>query len=207
MTRNLAMAFVLAMAGPAWAQDAGVRMSDFQDLELNYVTADPAATAAGEPGMEWGIRVGLVRPADSDEGTWMAGLQVRFPLSPMFAIEGSIDFHSSEFSDGDIEVIQWPVQVSLLWFILPKAKITPYVLGGVGWYYTTTDFSGSLSGVDSDTESMFGAHLGIGARLSLGQSLSLNGDLRYIFIEPNGDALEDEDFDTIQFTVSLGFGF
>jgi outer membrane protein W len=125
----------------------------------------------------------------------------------MFAIEGSIDFHASDYEDGDIEVIQWPVQVSALWFILPKAKITPYVLGGLGWYYTTIDFSGSLDGLSGETDSMFGAHLGIGARLLIGQSMSLSGDLRYIFLEPNEDALEDENFDTLQFTVSLGFGF
>lgn len=200
MTRKLGMVFVLAMAAPAWAQQ-----SEFPMLDVDF--SDPPALAAEGGGLEWGLRVGFLRVRDADEGTLTGGLQARFPLGDMFAIEGSIEVHSSEFEDGDIEIIQWPVQATLIWFILPKAKITPYALGGLGWYYTTSDFSGSLSSVSGDTESMFGAHLGLGARLQLGDKMSLNGDLRYIFLEPNDDALEDEEFDTVQFTVSLGMNF
>ena len=208
MTRILGMAFVLGMAGSAWAQEAETRNPDFSTPVINYTVLDPAGAAADDGKLEWGLRLGYLKARDADEGTLMGGIQVRFPLGGgMFAIEGSIDVHASDYEDGDIEIIQWPVQVSLLWFILPKAKITPYVLGGLGWYYTTVDFTGSLEGIDSETDSMFGAHLGLGARLSLGQSMSLSGDLRYIFLEPNEDALDEEDFDTVEFVVSLGFSF
>ena len=206
MTRNLTVLFVLATAGSAWAQESEIRFPEFQDPVILFTGAAPAPLAADEAKMELGPRLGYVKHGDADEGTFMIGVQLRVPLGNMFAIEASIDFHSSEFEDGDVEVIQWPVQVSALWFVLPNSKITPYVLGGLGWYYTTIDFSGSLSGVDSDTDSMFGAHLGIGGRLSIGKNMSLSADLRFIFIEPNSDELEDEDFDTTQFTVSLGFG-
>jgi len=99
------------------------------------------------------------------------------------------------------------VQASLLVNLLPSAPVCPYVLGGLGWYYTTIDFSGSLSGVDSETDSIFGAHLGFGARLSLGGTTTLSADLRYIFLEPDDDQLEDEEFDTIQLALALSFPF
>lgn len=204
MTRNLAaLAMVVAMGSTAWAQDI-----KFQDPELNFREAGPVEWAPKAPVPEIGLRAGYVKPRDADDGTWFGGVQVRVPLAPMFAVEGSIEFHTEEFSDGDIEVVQYPVQATLLFFPMPDAPtVKPYLLAGLGWYYTTTDFSGSLSGVDSDTSSMFGAHLGFGAQFALGGSMTASADLRYIFLEPNDDALEDEDFDTIQLVLSLSFPF
>ena len=54
---------------------------------------------------------------------------------------------------------------------------------------------------------MFGAHLGFGARFALGGTATASADLRYIFLEPDEDALNDEDFDTIQLVLSLSFPF
>jgi len=197
MTRFLtALAMVTAMGSVAWAQDV-----KFEDPKLNFTGAESLA-----PGPEFGLRAGYIKPRDADDGTWFGGVQVRVPLTPVLAIEGSIEFHSSEFADGDIEVVQWPVQASLLVFLMPDAPVCPYVLAGLGWYYTTTDFSGSLSGVDSETDSLVGAHIGFGAKFALGGATA-SADLRYIFLEPDNDNLDDEDFDTIQLVLSLSFPF
>ena len=203
MTRILsAVMIAVAMGSTAWAQDVA-----FGDPILGYAGSGPVETAPKSFGPEIGLRAGFISPRDADDGTWFGGLQVRVPLTPMFAIEGSIEFHSSDFADGEIEVVQYPVQATLLVFIMPDAPVCPYVLGGLGWYYTTVDFSGSLSGVDSETDSMFGAHLGFGARFDLGGTASASADLRYIFVEPDNDALEDEDFEAIQLVLSLSFPF
>jgi len=156
----------------------------------------------------WGQDVAFEDPKlrDADDGTWFGGVQVRVPLTPNLAIEGSIEFHASEFADGDIEVVQYPVQASLLVFLMPDAPVCPYVLAGLGWYYTTTEFSGSLSGVDSETDSLVGAHIGFGAKFALGGATA-SADLRYIFLEPDNDNLNDEDFDSIQLVLSLSFPF
>jgi len=194
-----ALAMVTAMGSVAWAQDV-----KFEDPKLNFTGAE--SVAPGPFGPEFGLRAGYVKPRDADDGTWFGGVQVRVPLTSVLALEGSIEVHSSEFADGDIEVIQWPVQASLLVFLMPEAPVCPYVLGGLGWYYTTTEFSGSLDGIDSETESMVGAHLGFGARVALGGA-TLSADLRYIFLEPDDENLDDEDFDTIQLALSLNFPF
>ncbi len=197
------VALALGLGSTAWAQDV-----KFQDPELNFREAGPVEWAPKAFGPELGLRAGYLKQRDADDGTWFGGVQVRVPLAPMFVVEGSIEFHTSEFADGEIEVIQYPVQATLLFFPMPDAPtVKPYLLAGLGWYYTTTDFSGSLSGVDSETDSMVGAHLGFGAQFALGGSATASADLRYIFLEPNEDALDDEDFDTIQLVLSLSFPF
>ena len=203
MVRNLAtVALVVAMGSSAWAQEI-----TFSDRKLDLTGAGPAEWAAkSHSGPEFGLRAGFIKPRDADDGTWFGGVQLRVPLTSVLAVEGSIEFHTSEFVDGDIEVVQYPVQASLLVFLMPESQVCPYVLGGLGWYYTRFNFSGSLSGIDSDTESMVGAHLGFGVRIALGGA-NLSADLRYIFLEPDEDALQDEDFDTIQLVLSLGFPF
>jgi hypothetical protein len=204
ITRNLAaLVLAAAMGSVASAQDPVLDLSLLWDAPK---CADNI-TLSKVSGPEFGLRAGYIKPRDADDGTWFGGVQVRVPLTEMFALEGSIAFHTSEFADGEIEVVQWPVQATLLVFILPQAaSVSPYLLGGLGWYYTTTEFSGSLSALDDDTESMFGAHIGFGARIGLGAA-SASADLRYIFLEPDGDRLEDEDFDAIQLVLSLSFPF
>ena len=202
MSRILtAMALAVAMGTTAWAQEV-----QFRDPDLNFRGAEKTELIPGAPGPEFGLRAGYIKPRDADDGTWFGGVQLRVPLTSVLAVEGSIEFHTSEFADGDIEVVQYPVQASLLVFLMPDAQVCPYILGGLGWYYTTTDFSGSLSGIDSETDSLVGAHLGFGARVMMGGA-TLSGDLRYIFLEPDDDNLDDEDFDTIQLVLSLSFPF
>jgi len=206
MRRNLAaLVMVAAMGSAASAQDPVLDLS----LLGGAPTAGETITLSKLiPMPEFGLRAGYLKQRDADDGTWFGGVQLRVPLTEVFTVEGSIEFHSSEFNDGDIEIIQYPVQATLLLFPMPSSTtISPYVLGGLGWYYTTVDFSGSLSGVDSETESIFGAHLGFGARVSLGGTTTLSADLRYIFLEPDDDQLEDEEFDTIQLALALSFPF
>jgi len=199
----MTMAFAAAMGSAAWAQEITPHHPT-----IGFIDAGPVEAAPKPLSPEFGIRAGYFKVRDADDGAWFGGVQVRVPLSEMFAVEGAIELHTSEFEDGEIEVVQYPLQASLLLFLLPQSgPISPYVLGGVGWYYTITDFSGSLSGVDGDTEHWFGGHLGAGARALLGRSLSASADVRYIFLEPDGHNLEDENFDTFQISLSLSFLF
>jgi len=204
MARNLAAGLlVLAMGSAAWAQESLVR-----DPALTFMGGGEVEFIPKIPLPELGARVGYLKERDADKGTWFAGVQVRYPITDMFTLEGSIEFHTSDFADGEIEVITYPVQASVLIFPLPKTPVVaPYIVAGLGWYYTTVDFSGSLSAFDSQTESMFGAHIGFGAKMSLGGASTVSADLRYIFLEPNSDELKDEQFDTIQLVLSISFPF
>jgi opacity protein-like surface antigen len=196
----LSAAMVVGLASAASAQDYLV----IDPATLPVVTdldADPAPEMLAPGGIGFGIRAGYLTMKDADEGTWFGGIQARFPVGDMFAIEGSIEYHSTDFEDGDIELIQWPVHATFLWFIMPKSQICPYLLAGLSWWYSTVDFSGSLDGIDGETTNMFGAHLGGGVKFG-----PLSADLRYHFVEPNEDNLEDEEFDSFQIVLSYTFG-
>jgi hypothetical protein len=197
----LSAVLVTGLATTAQAQDFSLYDPAVMTEALETESGVPAG-ALKEGGIAFGLRAGYLTMKDADDGTWFGGVQVRVPLGGMFAVEGAIEYHSTEFEDGDIELIQWPVHVTLLWFILPKSQICPYLLGGLSMWYSTIDFSGSLDGVDGETDSMFGAHLGGGVRFG-----PLSADLRYHFIEPNEDALDEEEFDSFQIVLSYSFGF
>src|SRR5262245_53341873 len=208
MVRNVAAAvLVLALGSAAWAQDDLAKYATLDDPQVLYTDSGSIEPASGlVPVPEFGLRAGYIKPRDADDGTWFGGFQVRVPLGASFAIEGSIEFHTSDFASGDIETVQYPVQASLLWYILPDAPVCPYVLGGLGWYYTRVSFSGALGSADDEVDSTFGAHLGVGARVNLGGS-TLSVDLRYLFIEPNEDALQDEEFDSVELVIAISFPF
>jgi hypothetical protein len=194
-----AAALVVAMSATAWGQEE-VR---FEDPKLDLGADHDRLVLVPD----FGLRAGYIKPRDADDGTWFGGVQVRIPLASSIALEGSIEFHTSEFEDGDIEVVQYPIQVTLLIFLFPEMPVCPYVLGGVGWYYTRVNFNGVLSSEDDITDNFFGGHLGAGVRLGMGGAAVLNLDVRYIFVEPNEEELEDEDFDSVQFVIALSFPF
>src|SRR5262245_17314145 len=145
----IAAALVMGLGSTGWAQ--GAPPPELITIAWN----DPAPEdLLKDDGIAFGLRAGFLKVRDADDGTWFGGVQVRVPLGDMFAVEGSVEFHASDFEDGDIDVVQYPVQVSFLWFILPKSQFCPYLIGGLGWWYTTVDFSGGLSSEDSTTDSM-----------------------------------------------------
>ena len=205
----VATILVLGLGSTAWAQDLSLDPAlMYGEPVVEYTVADPAESVSHLKLLpEFGIRAGYVKARDADDGTWFGGVHIRIPLASSLAIEGSIEAHTNEFEDGDIEVIQYPVQVTLLLFLFPEWPVTPYLLGGVGWYYTHVEFSGDLDGTDDETTHFFGGHLGFGVRLGVGGSAVLNGDVRYIFAEPNEDELDEEDFDSIEFVIALSFPF
>jgi hypothetical protein len=210
MARNaVAAILVLGLGSTAWAQDIVLDPAlMYGEPVVQYTEAEPAESASILKLVpEFGIRAGYIKLRDADDGTWFGGVHVRIPVASSLAVEGSIEAHANDFEDGDIEVIQYPVQVTLLLFLFPEMPVCPYLLGGVGWYYTRVNFSGDFGSEDDETTNYFGGHLGAGVRLGMGGSTALNVDVRYIFAEPDEDNLEDEDFDSIEIVIAISFPF
>ena len=113
------------------------------------------------------------RAKDADHGNMSPGAQVRIHLSPMFALEGMIDYRKEQFGSTVVDV--YPVQASLLVYLLPSSRLTPYVLGGGGWYYT------HVRAPNDHTQYRFGPHLGAGLKLSLNHNWSIDGSYRYLW--------------------------
>jgi len=158
-------------------------------------------------GFSIGPAGGYLKARGADRGTWFAGAQARLRILNILAAEASITFHQSRYEGGDVIVTQYPVQLTAMLYIIPVGPVRPYILGGVGWYYTRIDYKDSLSAINDTTEHFFGVHLGAGVELMLGKSASLDADVRYIFINATNQQVINRDFNYWQVTFGLNFFF
>lgn len=151
--------------------------------------ASPSIASA--QGLGVGGRLAWVA-ADSDadvDKVRFAGGQIRL-LSPRWGLEISMDRHSEEFDLLNQKVTETPIQASLL-LRLGSRRLTPFLLGGPGWYRRTV---GPLEGSGADVSSTeFGWHAGAGLELFAGRHVGIHGDYRYTFLDFNGDDDEGED--------------
>jgi hypothetical protein len=162
----------------------------------------------GESEFSIGPTAGYLKARGADRGTWSAGAQARLHFLKFFAAEASITFHQDEYQNGDVVVTQYPVQVTGFLYPFPEWEFKPYLLAGAGWYYTRVRYHGLPSLLYQDqTAHSFGGHAGAGVEARLGPSVSIDADVRYIFLNPEADALRSRDFDYWQFTAGLNLFF
>jgi len=176
---------------------------DLELLALPRSLAEPEESSGS--GFSLGASVGYLNVKDADHGTWFGGVQARLRFGAL-AVEASIQFHETNYEGGDVTVTQYPVQLTAFLYFL-QGPIRPYILGGVGWYYTRIDHSGAFAGVSDDTQNIFGEHLGAGAEFFLSPKISINGDVRYIFLNPTTDQVIHQEFNYWQITAGINFLF
>jgi opacity protein-like surface antigen len=151
-----------------------------------------ASTSAAQ-GVGIGGRFAWVT-ADSDadvDSVRFSGGHIRL-LSTRFGLEVSVDRHSETLDDLDQRITQTPIQTSLL-LRLGGGSVSPYLLGGPGWYRRKVEPVG-----DSDDPALetteFGWHAGIGLELRPGRRFGIHGDYRYTFLDFSDDDDEDSGF-------------
>lgn len=157
-------------------------------------------------GLSIGPRFAAINPNDGTSQPF-GGAQARLPLGDVLAIEASADARRN-MSDGNAKIWTVPVQLSALIYLIPKGPISPFVLGGAGWYYTVTQSSDRLK----DSQHRFGLHAGGGLQWWLNRGLSIDGTYRYLWIEQlesKDAAFRDKKFDDSghMFTVGVNFHF
>jgi len=176
-------------------------------LLLGLQLAAFADGGVGESVFSIGPRAAYSTPKDATKGVWDPGAQLRLHLSPALGLEASVDYRKNDF--GPLTTIKtYPVQASLLAYIIPGGVVSPFLLGGVGWYYTQVDGPFGYS----DTTSRFGLHAGAGVEVMLNKSISLDGTYRYIWLETvaskDASALNKKYTDSgSEITVALNFLF
>ena len=124
-------------------------------------------------GRSIGGRAEYYRAKEAASGSLSPGVQLRLPVTPMFALEGSIDYRKETIGSTVIDV--YPVQASLLAYLMPGSRLTPYLLGGAGWYYT------QVRSPYSRTQYRYGPHAGAGLKLSLDHNWSIDASYRYLW--------------------------
>lgn len=196
-------------AAPAAAQDASADSLWEPSSLPRMVASSPAADDPNDfsSALSIGPAGGYLTVKEADRGTWFGGVQARLHFAKILAAEAAITFHQNHYEDGDVVVTQYPLQLSAFLYVFPVGPLRPYLLGGVGWYYTRFQYDGAFSFINDRTEHIFGWHLGAGAELMLGSRASLNADVRYIFLNPDTDQVISQDFDYWQITFGLNFFF
>ena len=156
---------------------------------------EPTHAQESSSAVSFGPLVGISKSPDADANV-IFGAALRFKLLPAFGLETSINYRQEEFAGDALTVRSWPIQVTGMLYPLPVA----YAAMGAGWYMTTFDVDGGLNSIlDDETNSEFGWHFGGGIELPLGSTAKLVGDLRYVFLDYNFDAVPgsneiDDDF-------------
>ena len=170
-------------------------------------------TPAGAEEAEWnrgglsiGPRFAMIDPKDGTSQPF-GGAQARLHLGEVLALEASADARRN-MSEGNTKVWTIPVQLSALLYLIPKGPISPFVLGGAGWYYTMIQSSDQLK----DSQHRFGLHAGGGLQWWLSRGISIDGTYRYLWIEQlesKDVSFRNKQFDDSghMFTVGLNFHF
>ncbi len=147
-----------------------------------------------------GVRGGLYKSTDAESMILYGGAQVRWKLFPAMSVEGTIDYRPAESYPGNRKITSYPFLVSALFYLMPGANFSPYLLGGLGWYYSKIeDNSGSSTGYTP------GFHVGAGLDIPLNPNLVFNADFRYFFLN-YGDQKVD-DLKTDGYIISAGLTF
>ena len=163
----LALGGLLAWAAPVSAQGFGV------GARIAWVTRDVDADVE----------------ADVDAVRFIGG-QVRL-LSQRYGFEASLDRRSESFELLNQKVTETPIQVSLL-LRLSGGRVSPFLLGGPGWYRRKVEAIDGPGDLDVTTTE-FGWHAGGGLEVLASTHFGIHGDYRYTFLDFNDDD-EDEGF-------------
>ena len=126
---------------------------------------------------------------DVDSMRFVGG-QVRL-LSSRWGIELSMDRHSESFEELNQKITETPIQLSLL-MRMGGGKVSPFLLGGRGWYKRKVELIDGPDEPDLDTTES-GWHAGIGLEIRAAKHFGLHGDYRYTFLDFGDDDDDDDD--------------
>ncbi len=139
--------------------------------------------------------------AKDGDTSWFSGGQVRLHPFQFLAVEGSVDYLKTDISSTTIRT--FPVQGSALIYPFGTKRLSPFILGGAGWYFTNVE---GPHGFDK-MQHRFGAHAGVGLQLFLNEHLSLDSTYRHIWLEKIDSkdvALRDKQFQDNGHMVTFG---
>lgn len=147
-----------------------------------------------------GGRATYFDPKDGDSN-WFGGGQLRLHPFKFLAVEGSVDYRKTDINSTTVRT--FPVQGSMLLYPFGTKRLSPFILGGAGWYFTNVEGPGDFD----KTQHRFGAHAGGGLQLFLTEYLSLDGTYRHIWlekIESRDASLRDKQFQDNGHMVTFG---
>ncbi len=174
------------------------------------LAASPAA--ADGFGMDLGIHGGAVGTDGGDGNTFLGGAQARFHLFWIIGAEARASYYSDTYKlegIGSVDVENIPFQASGMLYLIKLPKVGLYVLGG--GTYSSLKVNGATVGAGEVTEKKWSAHAGAGLDIGLSSRISLNGDVRYVFLDADSvdDVLDEvaSDYNGDFWTATIGLNF
>lgn len=178
---------------------------------LALVLAAPPAAADGF-GMDLGIHGGLVGTDGSDGESFVGGAQARFHLFWIVGAEARASYYSDSYDLGQlgsVDIENVPFQASAMIYPIKLPKVGVYLLGG--GTYSNLKVKGTSVVTGEVTEKKWSAHAGAGIDIGLSNRLTLNGDVRFVFIDADSvDEVLDEvasDYTGDYWAATIGLNF
>ena len=175
------------------------------------VLTAPPAVADGF-GLDLGVHGGAVGTDGGDGNTFLGGAQARVHLLWLIGAEARVSYYSDTYKldgIGDVDVENVPVQLSAMLYLIKLPKVGLYLLGG--GTYSSLKLNGSSVETGEATDQKWSAHAGAGLDISLGKNISLNGDVRYVFLDASnfGEALDAvaDDYNGDFWAGTIGLNF
>ena len=156
---------------------------------LALILAAPPVAADGF-GLDLGIHGGAVGTDGGNGNSFVGGAQARFHLFWIIGAEARASYYTDTVdlgNLGDVDVENVPFQASGMLYLIKLPKVGLYVLGG--GTYSSIKVTGSNVATGDVTEKKWSAHAGAGLDINLSKTISLNGDLRYVFL--NADSVDE----------------
>ncbi len=176
-----------------------------QPLLADSAEADASESAHSEGRSYVGVRVGYLEVKHVDTGSLNLGFMFGHFFHPMFAIEGSLDYHTPEFDVAERETFAF--QASAYLYPFPSlAHLQPYGVGGIGYYLSRFEFD-AFSNLDNERVGDGGFHAGFGIDFPLSGEQEEDKihkftiDIRYLFTEES----ETAEIESDGVLISLGF--
>ena len=190
---------------------------------LLMVAVPALAQSEERRGGNYGAHVAWTKSADAEEGNMLVGGHLELALAPVLGVQGAVEYRTVETfrlkandSTAEVNVRSIPVTVTGRFYLPAAETLAPFLAVGAGWYNLVHDYSDVLEavGAEDETVTAFGWHAGVGAKLYLSPSLSLSGEGRYTFLDPErdfDDSIQDDvkelDYDTAYLGAGLNIEF
>lgn len=168
-----------------------------------------------------GVHLGYSKAKGTESGNALVGGHVEFGLLPILAVHGSLDYRlveTREIAAGGrqyaLDIRSIPLTVSAR--LYAPLRVRPFVEAGAGWYVILYDYAAELQalGFANETESTFGWHVGAGVDVPVSATVSVFGEGRAVFVDPNKtldrptlDRIEKLNYDSTYFAAGLSLHF
>ena len=178
-----------------------------------------AVPGLAEGAGEYGVHVAYSKAADSVEGNYLVGGHMELRPVPLLGLRGAVGYRSDErfqlgtLDAGHVRVRSVPITLSGKLYLPMTPVASPFLQAGAGWYRVHYDYPDVLqraTGLDDQSVTTFGWHLGAGMRVGIAPKVSLSGEAQYVFVDPDKkldpevrDQVRNLDYNTATFSVGL----